>query len=69
MTDFAKRRSLKGLAAAAAGTATEGFTIPSIAETDLGNGTTKLFVREAHLAIHTKNTTPLRPILILQIFP
>ena len=54
MTDFAKRRSLKCLAAAAAGTATAGFTIPSIAETDLGNGTTTPFVSEAHLAIHTR---------------
>ena len=54
MTDFAKRRTLKGLAAAAAGTATTGFATYSQASTDNGLIPTTPNDTEGHLAIYTR---------------
>lgn len=55
MTDFAKRRTLKGIAAAAAGTATAGFATHSLAGTDVEElNSTPSVDTEGHLAIHTR---------------
>jgi len=55
MTDLAKRRTLKGIAAATAGTATASLATHSFAATEAaGLNTVSFSDPEGHLAIHTR---------------
>ncbi len=54
MTDASKRRTLKGLAAVAAGTASAGLTSTAMAGCNYGNHQTSTATTDGHLAIHTR---------------
>ena len=54
MTDFAKRRTLKGIAAAATGTATAGFATHSQAEINANSTAVESLEKDRHLAIYTR---------------
>lgn len=54
MTDTSKRRTLKGFAAVAAGTASAGFASTAIAGCNDGNHQASELSTDGHLAIHTR---------------